>query len=981
MKLRTPATTSTFVQFVKATWSVRDYISLKHGNAIRSWSLSDLVNICLTEYFDNKDESEPIHNFFKVGCTKQGKDHTWNNWSRKEVYDVMVENRNKRSFRLVAAADRTAVDEDTRFRDMLLRAMQNNFVFSLYSLLTPFICERDYESKRVNGFYLTSVATRFEQMLFLSMFLFVANNLKSKNPIVNLPNFSLNKECVQRMGWVIQKILRGWDYLAAVLNFQDAEEMFFPFLFLNDSTMSFTVIESKESGYMPISAKRSLSFPLKTTTEKSDMSPYLSKLSDEVDSYLRHITRLFLEDVRTAISDNRLYDVSQPEEYSVVLKYVTEDDNLPPRFSNFPLQTIKESADLLSKIKSPRKTVTIQSSSQSESEHPRKRRRLQLIGPSTFPIVKEENIPCEPQVTPTSMVPPVPDTARNSDNNDGDNSDDVDSFLGDVIEDATDDYKMLELALKSWLEMHCCSFQKILEVHEAMTKHRLSGKVQFLLTDPPYNLRRERGDANAEYDELSSKDMKKVVELTADVLRPGGHGFIFCSFQQLQKWKKLFNHVRDHEGNQVFSVDLAPFLLIRHPNNFTSPISRNGTELLNSSEYAVHVKKNGLLQAEEVKMVNYKGFNHVNSTMQGYRNVIDNIKPLLPGERLMIELNGTSTALRWEQKPLALLKELISRFSQPGDIVMDIFAGTFSTAIACFQLQNPRMFVGCEDDLTCFRVAREHVLRKFASQINRIQQFQVPPNVKEAALRIIATEKPDRTELLWRAPESLPSFPSLPPHLLTSLCNTWKSPLLFPDLKDKPLRQWDSEHQARIEQVYWKDLLDADASCQGLMLTNVTEDINSSNTSRCYASSSFQPGDIVCHYFGTIVYNDISKLGSCKKTYEDGIIGINQDEYKRYGYKLYVYGNRFASINDNQFRKKYITLVPSRFTAARYIRQIQTDGSDNSKSNVAFHELDHHITDPAKLCSYKLLQLRATNTINPGDEVLLKVSRSSIVLD
>lgn len=39
--------------------------------------------------------------------------------------------------------------------------------------------------------------------------------------------------------------------------------------------------------------------------------------------------------------------------------------------------------------------------------------------------------------------------------------------------------------------------------------------------------------------------------------------------------------------------------------------------------------------------------------------------------------------LRPQQKPLALLQELIARFSQPRDTVVHLFAGTFSTAAAC----------------------------------------------------------------------------------------------------------------------------------------------------------------------------------------------------------------------------------------------------------------------------------------------------------
>ena len=66
---------------------------------------------------------------------------------------------------------------------------------------------------------------------------------------------------------------------------------------------------------------------------------------------------------------------------------------------------------------------------------------------------------------------------------------------------------------------------------------------------------------------------------------------------------------------------------------------------------------------------------------------------------------------------MALLQELISRFSKKGDIVVDPFGGTFSTAIACFSLPEHRKFVGCEKDTVCFELAQIYVVKKFAATI------------------------------------------------------------------------------------------------------------------------------------------------------------------------------------------------------------------------------------------------------------------------
>ena len=46
------------------------------------------------------------------------------------------------------------------------------------------------------------------------------------------------------------------------------------------------------------------------------------------------------------------------------------------------------------------------------------------------------------------------------------------------------------------------------------------------------------------------------------------------------------------------------------------------------------------------------------------------------------------------QKPLDLIKELIEKHSNPGDLVLDCFSGSGTTALAAYQ--TGRSFVGCE---------------------------------------------------------------------------------------------------------------------------------------------------------------------------------------------------------------------------------------------------------------------------------------------
>lgn len=58
-------------------------------------------------------------------------------------------------------------------------------------------------------------------------------------------------------------------------------------------------------------------------------------------------------------------------------------------------------------------------------------------------------------------------------------------------------------------------------------------------------------------------------------------------------------------------------------------------------------------------------------------------------------------------KPLSLMRELVSLFSDPGELVLDPFAGSGSTLVACKQLG--RRAIGWELDRTYFEIAQRRI--------------------------------------------------------------------------------------------------------------------------------------------------------------------------------------------------------------------------------------------------------------------------------
>jgi site-specific DNA-methyltransferase (adenine-specific) len=59
------------------------------------------------------------------------------------------------------------------------------------------------------------------------------------------------------------------------------------------------------------------------------------------------------------------------------------------------------------------------------------------------------------------------------------------------------------------------------------------------------------------------------------------------------------------------------------------------------------------------------------------------------------------------QKPIALIEELIKRYSKEGDTIFDPFMGSGTTAIACINLN--RHYIGCELEKKYYDIAIKRI--------------------------------------------------------------------------------------------------------------------------------------------------------------------------------------------------------------------------------------------------------------------------------
>jgi len=67
------------------------------------------------------------------------------------------------------------------------------------------------------------------------------------------------------------------------------------------------------------------------------------------------------------------------------------------------------------------------------------------------------------------------------------------------------------------------------------------------------------------------------------------------------------------------------------------------------------------------------------------------------------------------QKPLALIRDLVEKHSAPGDLVVDCFSGSGTTAASC--METGRRFTGCELDTNFFNKSVQR-LQRLATQLH-----------------------------------------------------------------------------------------------------------------------------------------------------------------------------------------------------------------------------------------------------------------------
>lgn len=742
-----------------------------------------------------------------------------------------------------------------------------------------------------------------------------------------------------RLCYAVQIIVKGWSVFFRALRFDNIDDLLYVFLQYDKDTQLLSV---RESPYMTAPVSRNSFSDQQTVSvgDKTAILPFQYMTENDLEQ-LRSFMRDFLNDLETVTLNDAIYtcpleDFSQSLE--LVPFQVTGTEQYPPRFSY--------NEDVISRVRSNINIIR--------------------VGQSASGVISP------PRVNPATGLTPTPPPT-----------------VGHICPEGCD-CTVIKGVLFREMEKVCTIIhtpQKyFLEQLEELPAHSSTeGEVQLILTDPPYECRRELNKKNSSHDVLSYIDMQETADTCAKLLRPGGHVVLFCAPDQFKNWSTAFSNCReeDDEEKKAFLLSKTPMLFIPQVGQYRQVLNHRKLTLANISEQALHVVRRVSRRHYKAAfdMVSWTGQGYIPSSFPAHTNVMNNVPALSVGERFYrTDSKGASSSkgnrpqmLRPEQKSVLLLKELIARFSNPGDIVVDLFGGTFSTAIAALTLPDMRIFVGGDSDAACTLHAQMRCLSAFAKVVTRLDSDTTRDSIAQTEvslteeLRSAANKYLDRyssssqpipgwsKDPLWNAPEGFPSAQRLPLSSMKFLATMLQDKcFLDPLLTNSSPDSWPTPLRCKFQDC-GTDMLRALEAVQ--FSVACSEDLR-----QVYTNRLLTPDVAIGYVHGTLVYRDLSRERSKSNTYGRGHHSVTSVDFKDRSIPILTSDSVVKGESTSQ---SACFLVPGSFNVFYYVQFSNVPAECNAYLQIKTAA----VMEPKDIIQSDLVTIRSSKTIQPNSAI------------
>lgn len=182
---------------------------------------------------------------------------------------------------------------------------------------------------------------------------------------------------------------------------------------------------------------------------------------------------------------------------------------------------------------------------------------------------------------------------------------------------------------------------------------------------------------------------------------------------------------------------------MRAPGKF--PSTPAGRRLTNQcmTENDVHLWQNGKTTMKKQVLLDYGRGSFVPSRNLGWTETIEKIAHLMGREKSYtdrLDKYKRPLLIQPEQKGMAVMKYLVDKYSQPGDLVYDPFAGSYPTGRVCLSLPLHSRYILRDKDMDCNKYAMRHLVEGFSSQVlNPKSEMTGSSELDEAATLFLKT--------------------------------------------------------------------------------------------------------------------------------------------------------------------------------------------------------------------------------------------------
>lgn len=247
------------------------------------------------------------------------------------------------------------------------------------------------------------------------------------------------------------------------------------------------------------------------------------------------------------------------------------------------------------------------------------------------------------------------------------------------------------------------------DVHAALSAHVAPGSVDLIVADPPYNIGKTFGATRERWpDERSYLDWcRGWLDLCVARLAPHGSLYLMASTQSMPQ---LDLHLRERLhvlSRVVWHYDSSGVQARRRFGSLYEPIL-----------HCVKDPARYTFNADEIR---------VEAPTGARRRLIDHRKPVpalyssdkVPGNVWYfprVRYRSPEYEQHPTQKPEALLTRMIAASSRPGELVLDLFAGSFTASAVAQRLARRSLAVEQEPDYVAIGLRRLGLAARFRGQ-------------------------------------------------------------------------------------------------------------------------------------------------------------------------------------------------------------------------------------------------------------------------